>query len=189
MAFEDRTGKQPLCKAAWAQMQQFEALLQQPHPEPPSAPSQQQELDADAGIFVAMTHCLGLLCTNLTTGMMEYWQPGRRDYRLLANMMLRGLRRTEAGVHGSSAWTMLLPRLTLLFGSSWVFPERSLKLTDTAVPAAEALVSAGQRLLVGPPLAGSADTLGAFGAGAAVAVLNLIAHILTVATVTLDQLR
>lgn len=188
MGSEDRKKKQPLCKAAWAQMQQFEALLQQRHQEPPSALPQQQKLVADASVFVAMTHCLSLLCDS-TTGVMEYWLPGRRDYRLLANMMLRGFRRAaEAEVHGSSPWTMLLPRLILLFGSPFVVLERSLELIDTAVPAAEALVRAGQRLLAGPPLAG-AKTLEAFGAGAAVAMTNLIAHILTVATVTLAQLR
>lgn len=47
---------------------------------------------------------------------------------------------------------------------------------------------AGQRLLAGAPLAGAADTLGAFGAGATVAMTNLITHILTVAIATLDHL-
>ena len=108
-----------------------------------------------------MAHCLWMLQEGCAH---NAWQPGRREHRLLANVMLRGLRHVEASPSGDSPWLALMPMLTELFCMCHLSPG----LVETAAAAAAALLRAGKRMLDGPHPAGTTDAIAARGMGLAV---------------------
>ena len=143
----------------WAQAQQLEGLVEQTQP----LPQRQHELQrvqpaASVSTFVAMVHCLGTLEHSLASDA-SHWQPGRRDYWLLANMMLRGLQRVEADPCGASPWTTLLPMVFEVFLLSYRRSPRQSALEDTAGLAAAALLKGAWRLIAKLPLPGEAPDI------------------------------
>ncbi len=113
------------------------------------------------------------------------WRPGRRDHRLLANVMLRSLRHVAARPGGDSPWLALMPMLTNLFRLCEVSPG----VEDTVGAVAVALLRAGKRMLDGPHPAGTADAIAARGMGLAVLEINFVACTLLTALERLLALR
>ena len=151
-------------------------------------PSQTQQIEQQerpvkgAGAFVAMAHCLLMLQQGCLG---NAWRPDRRDYRLLANVMLRGLQHVAASPGGNSSWLALMPMLINLFSMCQVSPG----LEDTAGAAAVALLGAGKRMLEGPHPAGTADTIAARGVGLAVLEIGFVGFTLFCAFNILVRLR
>ena len=116
--------------------------------------------------------------------MASAWRPGRRDYRLLANVMLRSLQHVAASPD-ESPWLALMPMLTNLFSMCEVSPG----VEVTAGAAAAALLWAGKRMLDGPHPAGTTDAIAARGVGLAVLKISFVGCTLFSALTTLLDLR
>ncbi len=164
----------------WLQAQHLEAFVQLP---PPMQQIKQRGRPVKStGTFVAMANCLFMLQEGWVR---NAWRPGRRDHRLLANVMLRGLRHVAASSGGDSPWLALMPMLTNLFRLCEVSPG----VEETVGAVAVALLRAGKHMLDGPHPAGTADAIAARGMGLAVLEINFVACTLLTALERLLAMR
>ena len=150
-----------LSELAWIQLQQFEALVSKPYVQQ-LPPDQLRKGIADASVCMAAMHCLNVLRYSFVRTIS--WQPGRRNYRLLANMILRGLRRIKLEPYGASLWMSLVPPMLRIFAMAFATSGCQSQLEDTAEAVAKTLLKASEQILAGPLAAGEADTLALYGA-------------------------
>ena len=132
-----------LFELAWTQLQQFAALLLKPHIQQ-LPPDQLEKGRSDASVCVAVMHSLNVL--RLDSESARCW---RRAYRLLANIILRGLQRTKLDSYSASPWMSLLPPLLRISGMAFVNSGRQSELEDTAEALAKALLKASEQMLTG----------------------------------------
>lgn len=174
----------------WTQAQQFEHVMEQTQPLPQQHHELQQLPPAESvSTFVAMVHCLGTLEHSFTgsgtaASQAQCWKPGRRDYRLLANMMLRGLQCVEAKPCGASPWTTLLPMVIEAFLLSYNRSSRKPALEDTAGLAAAALLTGAWRLIARLPSPEDAPDVPSL-----VIMGDIVTHAVSHAVMILTRLR
>ena len=182
-----------LFKQAWASTQHLEALQQRLHSNEGADGSADAADGADAEpatetcVLAAMTHCLSILHSGSNTA--EVWQPGRRDYRLLANMTLRVSRCFVNDPYGSCARTAVLMSLLDVFLLTYHHSRRPSDLNDTAGPTAVIWLTRAEKLLAMLWPTGAADTLATCGFGPTVLVVDLLTATVTAATSIFGTLR
>lgn len=145
--------------AAWALTQHLATRHQHTGPLKSSRGTSSASVDdADAAAvepalhisaLVAMTHCQSILGSN-GGNQAEIWQPGRRDYMLLVDMMLLALQRFSVDPYGSCHWAIVLRCLAGVFRAKFQCVWRTLSLNVTAGPAALALLTVAEDLIEGP---------------------------------------
>lgn len=173
----------------WAQVQQFAALVAQQTPPVHSAAAQQvqqqqvlEQTDASSSLRVALMHYLFILQFESDCGPSKTWQPGCGEFRLVADLMLQGVRCIEDDTSGTFFWTQLVMVMIELFLTAYNHSLQPAKLDDTAAPAALALVMAGERLLAALPPAALVDTSAAQGASSTLVMSHVINNMLTTGT-------
>lgn len=149
---------------------------------------QQQELeqaDASSSLRVALMHCLFVLQAGRfesDRSPSKTWQPGCQEFRLVADLMLQGVRCIEDDASGTFPWTQLVMVMIRMFSTANGHALQPAKLDDTAAPAALTLVMAGERLLAALPPAAPVDTSAAQGASSTLVMSHVINDMLTTGT-------
>ena len=194
MHVENATTSSVLFEAAWALARHLVARQQHAGLQKPSGGTSASVDDADAAVarsslhssaLVAMTHCLSILESDRNQA--EAWQPGRRDYMLLANMMLLALQRFSVDPYGSVHWAIMLKSLIGVFLAQSLFFGRAPRFIGTARPAALALLTVAENLLEGP-MAPTVKMMTAHGSGPTECAADSILETVIAATLLLGNL-
>ena len=194
MHFEGPKTPSVLFEAAWGLAQHLVARQQHVGLQKPSGGTSANVDEAGTAVaepflhssaLVAMTHCLEIL--EVDRNQAEIWQPGRRDYRLLANMMLLALQRFSVDPYGSVHWAIMLKSLIGVFSTRHLYVWRAPRFIDTAAPAALALLTVAENLLEGP-MAPTVKMMTAHGSGPTMCAADSILETVTAATMLLGNL-